>query len=145
MELVNIMEQGLLIDYDEYEKLTEQKQENFFIYDDFVDCDYLKFKNKEIVKFISYNNKIFYIIVDYDFEIYENTIKEILLKFYSDDFKNDFFEVDTYNITDDEKQIYENTLNKNIVLFYRGGVGYYYGVHKLTNENLINLMDLKEI
>jgi len=145
MEIINIMEQGLLLDFAEWEKLSDTEQEKHFTSDDFVDCDYLKFKNKTIVEFFKIENTIYYIIVDYDFEIFEDTIKEILLKFFADTFKKDFFEIDTNTITKKEQEDYQNILNTNITLYYRGGVGYYYGVHKLINKNLMVEMDLKGV
>jgi hypothetical protein len=142
MEIINISEKGLLLEYNEWEKLSEQDQEKYFTDDDFCDSDYLKFKNETIAKFFNVDNKIYYIIVDYDFEILEDSIKEILLKFFLDDFKKYFEELDTYFVSENERQNYEKILNNNITLFYRGGSGYYYGVHKLINKKLINEMGL---
>ena len=141
METINIMENGLLINYAEWERLTDSEQEKYFTSDDFSDCDYLKFKNNTIVEFFKIENTIYYIIVDNNFEIYEDSIQEILLKFFANDFKKHFFELDTAHLTDSEKIEYENILNSNITLFYRGGAGYYYGVHKLINKKLIAEID----
>jgi len=143
MEIINIMEQELLLDFAEWEKLSDTEQEKYFTFDDFVDCDYLKFKNKIIVEFKKIENTIYYMMVNYDFEIFEDTIKEILLKFFADTFKKDFSEIDTNIITNLEEAEYQNILNTNITLYYRGGVGYYYGVHKLTNKSLMAQMDLR--
>jgi len=88
----------------------------------FSDCDYLKFKNNTIVEFFKIENTIYYIIVDNNFEIYEDSIQEILLKFFANDFKNYFFELDTAHLTDSEKIEYENILNSNITTFFIGVV-----------------------
>ena len=137
MECINVMEQGLLIDYSVYEELSETAQDKYFITDDFIDCDYLKIKNQTVAEIIQNNNNIYYMLVNPDYDMYEDEIQEILLKFYSEDFKKDFREIPTYTITQEEKKEYENTLNSNITLFYRGGAGYYYSVHKLINKELI--------
>jgi hypothetical protein len=141
METINIMENGLLLDYSEWENLNTENQNKYFTSDDFSDCDYLKFKNNTIVEFFKIENTIYYIIVNSEFEIYEDSIKQILLNFFEDDFKKHFFELDTAYLTDSEKVEYEKILNSNITLFYRGGAGYYYGVHKLINKKLIAEID----
>ena len=132
------MEQGLLIDYLEYGELSDAEQDKYFTIDDFIDCDYLKIKNQTVAEIIQKDNKIYYMLVYSYYDMYEDEIKEVLLKFYSEDFKKDFREIPTYNISQEEKIRYENIVNSSITLFYRGGVGYYYGVHKLLNTELIN-------
>jgi len=137
MKIINIIENGLLISYDDYESLSEKNKENF-IDDDFCDCDYLKFKGETIVDFIKKDDNIFYIIKNSNFEIYENEIKEILKLFFMDEFKKHFLELHTYNISKKKRQEYKKEIHNNITLFYRGGVGYYYGVYKLINKDLKN-------
>jgi len=134
-ELINIMERGLLIDYEEFTQLKEAEQENFFTCDDFIDCDCIKIKGKLVVNFIGVNDNIYYIIMP-EYEDHEDYIKHILSRFYADNFKESFKEIDTWLITASDKTQYKKIIENNIVVYYRGGCGYSYGVHKFQRRTL---------
>jgi len=138
MKAINIMESGRLIDYEEYEKLSDEEQEHYYVSDDFCDCDKLAIDGKEIVEFFHTEKGIFYRIIEYDYEMFEDTIQQILEEFFTDDFEKSFYELDTAHLSPEEQKEYDNIINSNITLAYRGGVGYYYAIYKLTNDKLIN-------
>ena len=139
----NVFESGTLLDYDEYENLSEEQKNDYVTSDDFVDCDYIKVNNKTAIQFFRIDDKIFYQIYP-EFEVYEDALRWIIDKFFRDDYKTAFYEVDTaenvYNATD--YYIYQENLKKGIVLFYRGGAGYTYGVHILEPLNYMDSLHI---
>lgn len=143
MELKNVYEHGLILDFEEWKELKETEQEKYFTNDDFVDCDHIKHNGELAINFIVIDGNVFYIIMP-EFEDGEDYFKKLIKEFLSDDFKDFFVELDTWNITKKEQEDYKNTIAKNDVLFWRGGVGYHYGVHKYIGKN-IKKVEKKEV
>ena len=114
MKCINVIENGVLLEYKEFEKLKEEEKDLYVTMDDFFDSDFIKINKNVVLMFIQKEDFIYYIIYN-DYEEQETFLIEILENFFNKD-----------ELFNPIEKITEN----GVYLFYRGGIGYRYNIYK---------------